>query len=73
MYSEKFACPVHPNVSLPELEPRLFSFNSPHGACPGCHGLGTKFEFDPDLIVPDDGMSMENGGDRGVAEESASG
>ena len=62
MYSEKFACPVHPNVSLPELEPRLFSFNSPHGACPGCHGLGTKFEFDPDLIVPDDGVSMENGG-----------
>ena len=61
MYSERFACPVHPNVSLPELEPRLFSFNSPHGACPECHGLGTKFEFDPDLIVPDDSLSMENG------------
>jgi excinuclease ABC subunit A len=61
MYSEKFACPVHPNVSLPELEPRLFSFNSPHGACPGCHGLGTKNEFDPDLIVPDENASMENG------------
>ena len=61
IYSEKFACPVHPNVSLPELEPRLFSFNSPHGACPTCHGLGTKFEFDPDLIVPDDSLSLENG------------
>lgn len=61
IYSEKFACPVHPNVSLPELEPRLFSFNSPHGACPTCHGLGTKFEFDPDLIVPDDSLSLETG------------
>ena len=45
VYSEKFACPLHPEVSLPELEPRLFSFNSPHGACPDCHGLGTVFEF----------------------------
>ena len=61
VYSEKFACPIHPNVSLPEMEPRLFSFNSPHGACPQCHGLGTKFEFDPDLIVPDDSVSLENG------------
>ena len=42
---------MHPNVSLPELEPRLFSFNSPHGACPECHGLGTINEFDPELIV----------------------
>src|SRR5207249_3758921 len=39
VYSEKFACPEHPEVSLPEMEPRLFSFNSPHGACPACHGL----------------------------------
>jgi excinuclease ABC subunit A len=61
VYSEKFACPIHPNVSLPELEPRLFSFNSPHGACPECHGLGTKSEFDPELIVPDDSLSLENG------------
>jgi excinuclease ABC subunit A len=61
VYSEKFACPIHPNVSLPELEPRLFSFNSPHGACPQCHGLGTKSELDPDLIVPDDSLSLENG------------
>ncbi len=61
LYSEKFACPVHPHVSLSELEPRLFSFNSPHGACPDCHGLGTVQEFDPDLVVADDELSLENG------------
>ncbi|HEV7301177.1 MAG TPA: excinuclease ABC subunit UvrA [Tepidisphaeraceae bacterium] len=61
IYSEKFACPIHPNVSLPELEPRLFSFNSPHGACPECHGLGTVFEFDAELVVPDETISMEKG------------
>ncbi|HLL91184.1 MAG TPA: excinuclease ABC subunit UvrA, partial [Tepidisphaeraceae bacterium] len=61
IFSEKFACPVHPHVSLPELEPRLFSFNSPHGACPSCHGLGTVFEFDPEMVVPDESLSLENG------------
>ena len=61
LFSEKFACPEHPHVSLPELEPRLFSFNSPHGACPTCHGLGTINEFDPELIVPDESLSLENG------------
>jgi excinuclease ABC subunit A len=61
IYSEKFACPIHANVSLPELEPRLFSFNSPHGACPDCHGLGTINEFDPELIVNDEALSLENG------------
>ncbi len=61
VYSEKFACPLHPHVSLPELEPRLFSFNSPHGACPDCHGLGTSSKFDPEMIVPDDTLSLENG------------
>jgi excinuclease ABC subunit A len=61
VYSEKFACPIHPSVSLGELEPRLFSFNSPHGACPECHGLGTTLELDPELIVPDDTLSLENG------------
>jgi excinuclease ABC subunit A len=60
-FSEKFACPEHPQVSLQELEPRLFSFNSPHGACPACHGLGTTCEFDPELIVPDESLSLENG------------
>ena len=61
LYSEKYACPLHPHVSLPELEPRLFSFNSPHGACPDCHGLGTVQEFDADLVIPDAELSLENG------------
>jgi excinuclease ABC subunit A len=61
IFSEKFACPEHPHVSLGELEPRIFSFNSPHGACPQCHGLGTVFEFDPDLIVPDESLSLAAG------------
>ncbi len=61
VYSERFACPEHPQVSLPELEPRLFSFNSPHGACPKCHGLGNNSEFDAELIVPDESLSMEKG------------
>ena len=60
-YSERFACPEHPEVSLPELEPRLFSFNSPHGACATCHGLGINAEFDPELIVPDENVSLEKG------------
>src|SRR5690349_11062358 len=58
VFSEKFSCPVHPEVNLPELEPRLFSFNSPHGACPDCHGLGTVFEFDPELVAPDESLSL---------------
>lgn len=61
LYSEKLACPEHPHASLPELEPRVFSFNSPHGACTACHGLGTKAEFDEELIVQDEGLSLENG------------
>jgi excinuclease ABC subunit A len=61
VFSEKFACPEHPHVSLGELEPRIFSFNSPHGACPACHGLGTTCEFDPDLVVPDESLSLEAG------------
>ena len=61
IYSEKFACPKHPQASLEELSPRLFSFNSPYGACKSCDGLGTILEFDPDLIVPDKSVSMENG------------
>ncbi|HEV8687979.1 MAG TPA: excinuclease ABC subunit UvrA, partial [Gaiellaceae bacterium] len=52
LFSENFACPEH-GVSLPELEPRIFSFNSPHGACPRCTGLGAQQEIDPDLLVPD--------------------
>jgi excinuclease ABC subunit A len=61
IYSEKFACPKHPRASLSELSPRLFSFNSPYGACKACDGLGTMLEFDPDLIVPDKSVSLENG------------
>jgi excinuclease ABC subunit A len=61
LYSEKFACPEHPHVSLSELEPRLFSFNSPHGACPECHGLGTKLELDADLVIPNDTLSLGTG------------
>ncbi|MEY3021333.1 MAG: Excinuclease subunit, partial [Planctomycetota bacterium] len=52
-FSEKFACPEHPECSLDELEPRIFSFNSPQGACPACAGLGTVNEFDETLVVPD--------------------
>jgi len=61
VYSEKYACPEHPEASLEELSPRLFSFNSPHGACRSCDGLGTILEFDPDLIVPDKSVSLESG------------
>jgi len=59
-YSEKFACPEH-GVSLPELQPRVFSFNSPHGACPRCTGLGAQQEIDPDLLVPDPTLSIDDG------------
>jgi len=59
-FSEKFACPDH-GVSLPELQPRIFSFNSPHGACPRCTGLGHQQEIDPDLLVPDPTLSIGEG------------
>jgi excinuclease ABC subunit A len=57
-YSSKYACPDHPEASLEELSPRLFSFNSPWGACPTCSGLGTILEFDEDLIVPDPSLPV---------------
>jgi excinuclease ABC subunit A len=59
-FSERFACPFH-GVGLPELEPRVFSFNSPHGACPRCTGLGAQQEIDPDLLVPDPELSIAEG------------
>src|SRR5215213_7771793 len=59
-FSENFACPEH-GVGLPELEPRIFSFNSPHGACPRCTGLGAQQEIDPDLLVPDAALSIGEG------------
>src|ERR1700704_5316665 len=59
-FSEKFACAEH-GPSLAELEPRVFSFNSPHGACPRCTGLGSQMEIDPELIVPDPSLSVGDG------------
>ncbi|OGR99162.1 MAG: excinuclease ABC subunit A [Elusimicrobia bacterium GWF2_62_30] len=60
LYSEKNACPSC-GLSFPELEPRLFSFNSPHGACPECDGLGVKIEIAADLVVPDESLSVNGG------------
>jgi excinuclease ABC subunit A len=59
-FSEHLACPEH-GVSIPEIEPRTFSFNTPHGACPDCQGLGGKLEIDPELLIPDSDMSLSGG------------
>ncbi|MEM8493968.1 MAG: excinuclease ABC subunit UvrA [Planctomycetota bacterium] len=61
LFSENYACALHPECSLEDLEPRLFSFNSPYGACPTCSGLGIRQEFDPDLVVPNRELSLEEG------------
>jgi len=60
LFSEHFSC-HHCGISFQELEPRSFSFNSPYGACPDCDGLGTKFFFDPELIIPDPSRSLQDG------------
>ena len=60
-YSEKMACPNQHDISIEEIEPRQFSFNGPWGACPTCDGLGTQYEVDPDLVVPDRGKSLADG------------
>ena len=60
VFSERFACPVS-GFSIAEIQPRLFSFNNPAGACPTCDGLGVKLGFDPDLIVPDKDRSLHKG------------
>ena len=60
LFSEKFACPDC-NISFGEIEPRIFSFNSPFGACPECKGLGYKIEIDPDLVIPDRSLSIIEG------------
>jgi excinuclease ABC subunit A len=60
VFSEKFAC-LNCGTSMPELEPRIFSFNSPHGCCPRCHGLGFQRVIDPELIVPDPTLSISEG------------
>ena len=59
-FSERFACPVS-GFTIPEIEPRLFSFNNPHGACPSCDGLGERRYIDPDLVVPDKSKSISAG------------
>jgi len=59
-FSQRFACPVS-GFTIPEIEPRLFSFNAPQGACPACDGLGEKLHFDPDLVVPNHALSIRKG------------
>ncbi len=61
VYSEHFACPVHREISLPEIAPRNFSFNSPHGACPHCTGLGTRLEVDPEFVIPNRRLTIAEG------------
>jgi len=60
LFSERFACPVS-GFSIPEIEPRLFSFNNPHGACPQCDGLGQELKFDPNLVVPEINQTLASG------------
>ncbi|HEU5086734.1 MAG TPA: excinuclease ABC subunit UvrA, partial [Roseiflexaceae bacterium] len=60
-FSQQYACPVHGPINLGSLEPRDFSFNSPSGACPTCDGLGTVREIDPELIIPDRNLTLEEG------------
>ncbi len=60
LFSERFACPVS-GFTIDEIEPRLFSFNNPFGACPKCDGLGTELKFEPDLVVPDQTLSLRQG------------
>ncbi len=61
IFNQNFSCPIH-EIDFPELEPRLFSFNSPFGACPACEGLGVKKEIDPELVVPDMNKTIAEGG-----------
>ena len=62
-FSQRYACPNHPDELIPELEPRLFSFNAPEGACPTCTGLGTRMEIDPNLVF-NDNLTIAEGGIR---------
>ena len=79
LFSRKLAC-VTCGISMPELTPRAFSFNSPHGACTGCQGLGATYDFDPRLVVPDESKSLLDGaiapwakGDRKLVREAVLG
>jgi len=69
--SEKYACP-HCDFSLPELEPRMFSFNAPYGACPECKGLGLKQKIDEDLVIPDRSLSILEGGIKAINLDDSS-
>ena len=61
LFSENYACDIHGSISLPEIAPRSFSFNSPHGACPDCHGLGTKLKINPKLVIPNPRLTIAEG------------
>ena len=69
VFSEQFACP-HCEFSLPELEPRLFSFNAPYGACPDCKGLGVKLQIDEELIIPNKNISLNEGAIKTLTDDS---
>lgn len=60
-YSLMYACPDHPEITIPELEPRTFSFNSPQGACPVCTGIGSRLEVDPELVIPNGNLTIAEG------------
>lgn len=60
-YSLMYACIDHPEITIPELEPRTFSFNSPHGACPVCTGIGSRLEVDPELVIPNGKLTIAEG------------
>ncbi|MGH7240000.1 MAG: excinuclease ABC subunit UvrA, partial [Candidatus Saccharimonadales bacterium] len=60
-YNQAYACPDHPDINIPELEPRTFSFNNPHGACPVCTGIGSRMEVDPELVIPNGKLTIAEG------------
>ncbi|HEY6736358.1 MAG TPA: excinuclease ABC subunit UvrA [Candidatus Saccharimonadia bacterium] len=70
-FSEHYACPEHRDVSLPDIAPRNFSFNSPHGACPHCTGLGTRLEVDPELVIPNRRLTLSEGAVRPWAKTTS--
>jgi excinuclease ABC subunit A len=70
-FSEHYACVFHPEVSLPDVAPRNFSFNSPHGACPHCTGLGTRLEVDPEMVIPNRRLTLAEGAIRPWAKTTS--
>jgi excinuclease ABC subunit A len=71
VHSEHYACPVHREISLPDIAPRNFSFNSPHGACPHCTGLGTRLEVDPEAVIPNRRLTLAEGAIRPWAKTTS--